>query len=161
MISLFRSRMFTTAFKFFASMAVLAFVAAFVSAVSTNDQGLIDRVLGPLTLGWKGGVGNHFLYVSFVSLAILSGFLAGVSAAFRDNDPDAQAQLLDVETLPPTRSAPGSIALPIAAVVALAVIIYGQFGTKLVTPIGFGLMGLVIVGWTLQTVRTSGSDSAA
>lgn len=158
MISLFRSRMFTTAFRFFAVMACLALLAAFVSAVSTNDQALVDRVLGPLTLGWKGGVGNHFLYVSFVALAILSGFLAGVAAAFRDSDPDAQAQLLDAETLPSTRSAPGNQLLPIAAVVALAVVAYGQVGAKLATPIGFALLGLVVLAWTLQTVR---ADSAA
>lgn len=158
MVSPFHTRMFTTAFKFFATLTALALLAAFVGAVSTNDQSAMDRILGPLTLGWKGGVGNHYLYVSFVSLAVISGFLAGVCLAFRDNDPAAQTQLLGSDDLPTTRSVPGSILLPLAAVVAIAVIVVGQVSTKIATPIGFALLGLVILGWTLQTVRT---DSAS
>ena len=63
-----RSRMFTTAFRFFAGLAAFSLVAAFVLGFSSEVQTPMDRILGPLTLGWKGGVGNHFGYAFFVGL---------------------------------------------------------------------------------------------
>ena len=87
-----QSRAFTPAFRFLAGLAVFALVAAFVVGVSSAVQDPIDRVLGPLTLGWKGGIGNHLGYIFFVGLFGLSAGLAGILVAFRDADPEAEAQ---------------------------------------------------------------------
>ena len=63
-----RSRMFTPAFRFFAGLAAFSLVAAFIVGFSSEVQSPMDRILGPLTLGWKGGIGNHFGYTFFVGL---------------------------------------------------------------------------------------------
>jgi ABC-type nitrate/sulfonate/bicarbonate transport system permease component len=47
-----RSRMFTTAFRFFAGLAIASLVAAFVVGVTSETQTPMDRILGPLTMGW-------------------------------------------------------------------------------------------------------------
>ena len=67
-----RSRMFTTAFRFFAGLAIASLVAAFLVGFTSEIQTPMDRILGPLTLGWKGGVGNHFAYAFFVGLFAVS-----------------------------------------------------------------------------------------
>jgi len=51
------SRMFTTAFRFFAGLAIFSLIAAFAIGFTSESQSLMDRVLGPISLGWKGGVG--------------------------------------------------------------------------------------------------------
>ena len=88
-----QSRTFTPAFRFFAGLAAFSFVAAFIVGFSSGDQPLMDRIVGPLTLGWKGGVGNHLAYSLFVGLFALSAGLAGLLVAFRDADPEAEAQV--------------------------------------------------------------------
>lgn len=158
MISFIRSKMFTPAFKFFAALAMASLVAAFASAITTNDDPWMDRLLGPITLGWKGGVGNHLYYVMFVGLAIVSATLAIVSVAFRDTDPKAQKELTGSDTLARPRTQPGGTVLGIASVIAIGAVIYGQISMRWVTPAGLALMGLVAIGWTLQTVR---SDAAS
>ncbi len=69
-----RSRMFTPAFRFFAGLAVLlARRRASSSAFSSEVQSPMDRILGPLTMGWKGGIGNHFAYTFFAGLVAAVG----------------------------------------------------------------------------------------
>src|SRR6478752_2490858 len=107
-----RSRMFTTAFRFFAGLAIASLVAAFVVGVTSETQSPMDRILGPLTMGWKGGIGNHFAYTFFVGLFGLSAGLAGILVAFRDADPEAEAQVVHTETVPLTRAPAGNNYLP-------------------------------------------------
>ena len=103
---LLRSRMLTPAFRFFGALVALGLIGAFVQAF-TSDQPFIDAVLGPLTFGWKGGVGSHLAYVALMSLAVIAGLLGGLFLAFRDADPEAEAQVLHAETVPLTRAPHG------------------------------------------------------
>ena len=59
--------------KLIASAAVAAaLVAAMVSAMgSDTEQGWMDRIVGPMTVGWKGGVGDHLAYTVLLGLAPL------------------------------------------------------------------------------------------
>src|SRR6187401_1281979 len=111
---LLRSRMLTPAFRFFAALVVFGLLGAFLQAF-TSDQPFIDAVLGPLTFGWKGGVGSHLAYVALVSLAVIAGLLGGLFLAFRDADPEAEAQVLHAETVPLTRAPHGTNFLPLVA----------------------------------------------
>jgi len=109
------SRMFTTAFRFFAGLAIFSLIAAFAIGFISEDQSLMDRVLGPLSLGWKGGVGNHFAYTFFVGLFVAAASLAGLLIAFRDADPDAEAQIVHMESVPLTRAPLASTISPLWA----------------------------------------------
>ena len=120
-----RSRAFTPAFRFFAGLAVFSLVAAFVAGFSSEVQAPIDRVLGPLTMGWKGGVGNHLAYTLFVGLFGVSAGLAGILVAFRDADAEAEAEVLHAESVPLTRAPAGMNYLPAIAAVAVVVALIG------------------------------------
>jgi hypothetical protein len=157
-----RSRTFTPAFRFFAGLAVFSLVAAFVVGFSSETQAPIDRVLGPLTLGWKGGVGNHVAYTLFVGLFGVSAGLAGLLIAFRDADPEAEAQVLHAESAPLTRAPAGMNYLPVFAAVGLVVFLIGTSTANTVLAWA-GVAVLVAIGftWTLRAwaERATGDES--
>jgi hypothetical protein len=92
--------MFKTGSKFLFGLAALGFVSAVLFSFATSDQGPIDSVLGPLTMGYKGGVGDHVGYSILVTLSFTSLFLGIFLSALRDSDPEAAAQVVGLETVP-------------------------------------------------------------
>jgi hypothetical protein len=157
-----QSRMFTTAFRFFAGMAVFALLAAFVLGVTSQSSALVDRIVGPLTLGWKGGIGNHLGYTFFVGLFGVAAGLAGVLVAFRDADPEAEAQVVHTESVPLTRAPSGANFLPSLAAFTLILMFIGM-GTR---SSGITLASLAVIVatgfiWTLRTwaERATGDDT--
>lgn len=145
-----RSRMLTPAFRYFAALALAAFAAAFVSAVGSSDQSLIAAISGPLTLGWKGGVGNHVGYTVLVSLAVVSATLAGILIAFRDADPEAEAQVAHTDSVPLTRAPSSTNFLPLVGTFSVGVIILGQISDRWITWAGIGLLFSVVAVWALR-----------
>jgi hypothetical protein len=112
----FTSPMFTTGVRLFAGLAVLGLVGAFLTGFSTcfpaswswtpptlecrGDQVAMDAILGPITVGWKGGVCNHVVYGFFLGLTAVSVGMLGLLAAFRDADPKSLAEVAHVEAAP-------------------------------------------------------------
>lgn len=92
--------MFKTGSKFLFGLAGLGFVSAIAYAIITSDQGPIDSVLGPLTLGYKGGVGDHVGYSVLITLSFASLVLGVLLSAMRDTDPEAAAQAAGLESVP-------------------------------------------------------------
>ena len=97
-----RSRMLTPGFKVYFGIALFGLVGAFAFGITTelqsevltvrdnlDQQGLMGTITGPLTIGWKGAVGNHLGYTIWLSMAVVAGFLAFLLVAFRDADPEA------------------------------------------------------------------------
>lgn len=146
-----RSRMFTPAFRFFAALAAVAAVGAFIAAVGSSDQGLIESVTGPLSIGWKGAVGNHLAYTVLVSLMVVAGGLAGIHIAFRDADPQAEAEVAHTDSVPLTRAPAGTNFLPILGAFAMGILVIGQITNKVFTWAGLALLFSVIVVWMLRT----------
>lgn len=147
---LLRSRMLTPAFRVYAGLVVFGLLGAFLQAF-TSDQPVMDAVLGPLTLGWKGGVGNHFAYVTLLSLAIIAGLLGGLHLAFRDADPEAEAQVLHTDSVPLTRAPYGTNFLPLVATLGIATAVIGLVTNKYTVLVGCGLLVIVLFVWTLRT----------
>jgi hypothetical protein len=147
-----RSRMFTTAFRFFAGLAAVSLLAAFAVGFTSETQELMDRILGPLTLGWKGSVGNHIAYTFFVGLGATSAALAGILVAFRDADPEAEAQVVHTESVPLTRAPAGDNFLPALGAFSLVLIMIGLATDA----VGLAYTGVAIAVsvafvWTLRT----------
>jgi len=157
-----RSRMFTTAFRFFAGLAIASLVAAFVVGVTSETQTPMDRILGPLTMGWKGGVGNHFAYTFFVGLFGVAAGLAGILIAFRDADPEAEAQVVRTESVPLTRAPAGNNYLPALGAFGLVLAVVGLASGNHVL-IGGGLVVVLAIAftWTLRdwAERATGDDT--
>lgn len=93
--------MFKTGSKFLFGLAALGLVGAVLYTAATGDHELgMDSLLGPLTLGYKGYVGEHIGYTVLISLSFASLFLGIFLAALRDSDPEDAAAAAGLETVP-------------------------------------------------------------
>jgi hypothetical protein len=158
-----QSRAFTPAFRFFAALAGFALVVALVVGSTSEVQSPVDRIIGPLTLGWKGGVGNHLAYVFFVGLFGLAAGLAGILVAFRDADPEAEAEVVHTDSVPLTRAPVGPNFMPALAAFGFVAMLVG-LATRTPLYATVGLIVLLVAGfvWTLRTwaERATGDESA-
>jgi hypothetical protein len=104
--------MVSTGSKFFYGLAGVGLLAAVVYGIITNGvdhggvisvltgDGAVDALIGPLTFGYKGGVGDHVGYTVLMAFAA-SSFGLGLATSFlRDGDPEALAQLEGSEAAP-------------------------------------------------------------
>lgn len=93
--------MIKTGSKLFYALSGLALVAAVLYAGYTGDHKLgMDTLLGPLTFGWKGYVGEHVGYAILMSLCVVSLAIGVFLSAIRDGDAERAAKVLDLETAP-------------------------------------------------------------
>ncbi|HRA34748.1 MAG TPA: hypothetical protein PK748_07460 [Acidimicrobiales bacterium] len=137
--------MVKSASKFLFTLAAFGFVSAVVYGGATAGQGFgMDAVLGPLTFGYKGYVGDHVGYAIFMGLAITSLFLGVFLSTLRDADPEAGAQVLGLETVPevpvparpnywPVAGAFSAGALVLGLAVGPALFVLGMVGLAVVT----------------------------
>jgi hypothetical protein len=87
--------MLTTGFKLFFGFCLAAVAGAVTFGYTTGGEHV-----GPLTLGYKGGIGNHTGYTILIALGFVSGALAVMLVAFRDADPRAAAELVGTDYVP-------------------------------------------------------------
>jgi hypothetical protein len=157
-----RSRAFTPAFRFFSGLAVFSLIAAVLVGFSSETQAPMDRIIGPLTLGWKGGVGNHLAYTLFVGLCAVSAGIAGLLVAYRDADAESEAEVLHTESVPLTRAPAGMNYLPAYGAAALVVALIGTATESGWLLLG-GIVALVAIAftWTLRAwaERATGDDA--
>jgi hypothetical protein len=136
--------MITTGTRWFLGLGIVAYVLAAAYGWTTGGDGP-----GPLSMGYKGGVGDHFGYGLLMSAAIVGVFLGMVMSATRDNSARAEAQVAGVAELPPVRPAGVSYWPPLAAFgVALGLI--GVITTPLLFIAGLVVVGAALVEWTVQ-----------
>ncbi len=129
--------MVSTGSKFFYGLAGVGLLAAVVYGIITNGldhggvihvltgDGAVDALLGPLTLGYKGGVGDHVGYTVLMAFAASSFGLGLATSFFRDGDPEALAELDGAEGAPAIVAPAGLSFWPIILAVAAAAGIIG------------------------------------
>ena len=121
----------------------------------------MDRIIVPLSLGWKGSVGNHFAYTFFVGLFVAAATLAGLLIAFRDADPEAEAQVVHTESVPLTRAPSGINYLPALGALSFVLLLIGAATES--TGLMYAAVAVLLVvafTWTLRTwaERATGDD---
>jgi hypothetical protein len=137
--------MITTGSKWFFGLGIVSLVLAFAYGWTTGGNGL-----GPLTVGYKGGVGDHFGYGLLLTAALVSIFLGVVATAARDADAEAVAQAAGTETVPPVLPARASYWPPVAAF-GVALVVIGLVTEPILFVAGLVVIGIVLVEWTVQT----------
>lgn len=143
--------MIKTGSKLFYALAGLAFLAAILYAGFTaGDKIGMDSLIGPITLGWKGAVGDHAGYSILMSVTFVSLGLAIFLSAIRDGDPEQAAKILDLPTAP-AAAVPVSVNYwPVVGAVSFACLALGLA----VGPAMFviGVVGLVatLFEWTVR-----------
>jgi hypothetical protein len=159
-----RSRAIPVSFRFYVGFALAALVGAVVAALGSNDADpVVDRVLGPLTAGWKGAIGDHLAYSVLVGVAVVAAFVGIAITAFREADASAVAQVVDLESAPLTRAPLGANYWPIVSVFAAATLLIGlsisSQNLAIAASIGLGASALM---WTLRAwaERATGDERA-
>ena len=138
--------MHTTAFKLWFGFLIAAFAAAVFIGYTTGGT-----ETGPLTLGWKGAVGNHIAYGIFVMVAAASGLLALTAQSFRDADAEAAAEILqvDIEDVPEAQISTGASMWPLFTALSVATMGVGLVAHPLVFGIGLIVMAVIAIEWTM------------
>src|SRR5690554_3663246 len=95
--------MITTGSKFFYGLAALLALAAVVYGYASGGGGV-----GPISVGYKGGVGEHLGYGILLAAAVASLFAGFCTTAFRDADPEPTAALLGADAVPAATGTGGS-----------------------------------------------------
>ena len=137
--------MITTGSKWFFGLGVVSLVVAAAYGWTTGGNGL-----GPVTVGYKGGVGDHFGYGILLSAAVVSLLLGFVVTAARDADAAAVAQVAGTESVPPVLPAGASYWPPVAAFGA-ALVVIGLVAQAVLVVFGLIVLGIVLVEWAVQT----------
>ena len=93
--------MFKTGSKLLFGLAVVGLVAAVAYAAGTGGVHVgMDAILGPLSAGYKGGVGEHAGYAVLAGLFVATLGTGIVLAALQDADPEAGAQAHGLDAVP-------------------------------------------------------------
>lgn len=137
--------MITTGTKWFFGLGIVTLALAVAYGWTTGGD-----FLGPLTVGYKGAVGDHFGYGILLAAAGISLFNGTVLVAWRDANPRAQAEVLQMDTLPRMRPAGPSYWPPLAAF-GVALVLIGLVAAPILFVFGLVALGIVLVEWTVQT----------
>lgn len=137
--------MITKGSRFFFGFAALAYIGAIVYGLSTGGH-----VFGVFTLGYKEGVGEHLGYVVLLSVAAVSAGLGFVCLALRDADPEAEAQVIDLDHVPPAESINRTNFWPIVAAFSLGMVVVGLVVGSPLFVAGLIGLGIVVVEWAMR-----------
>ena len=136
--------MFTTGFKFFFGLAIALMGAAVIVGYATGGGHV-----GPITWGWKGGVGDHVSYIVLMGLGVVAMAISFVIIAYRDADPAAQAHYLGVDSIVPTAQVTGT-PWPVVGAFGAAIMVLGLALSSAVFVLGLVICSLVAFEWMMD-----------
>ena len=136
--------MITTASKFFYGLAGLLVLAAIAYGYSTGGGNV-----GPVSLGYKGAVGDLVGYVILMGGAVVAAFLGFTTTAFRDADPEAIADVAGADAPPPATN-PATSYWPIVGAFGVGLTVIGVVLNNVFFVAGLIALGAVAIEWTIQ-----------
>jgi hypothetical protein len=134
--------LFTTGSKWFFGLGTVSLVLAAVYGWTTGGNGL-----GPVTAGYKGGVGDHLGYGLLLSIAAVAIFLGLVAIATRDAAPSALAELMGEDTAPSVAPPAHRAYWPAVGAFGVALIALGLVISNVLFVVGFFVLLAVLVEW--------------
>lgn len=140
--------MFKTGSKFLYGLSAFGFVAAIAWAMTTSGLRLdsIDTILGPISLGYKGAVGDHVGFTILAWMSFTTFFLAVFLSSLRDADAEAGAQALGLESVPEVPAPVSANYWPVVAAFSVAAMVLGL-------AVGSSMFVIGAVGLTIATVE--------
>lgn len=165
--------MITRGSKFFYGAAATAFFAAVLYGFLTGASdhagvlgvfskgAVVNSIVGPLTFGWKGWVGDRVGYSILMGFAAVMAALGGFSTAFRDGNAEAVAQVQHVGANPPVLVPAGLSYWPLVAAFGTGVTIVGLAVDPVFFVVGVVLLVIATVSWTVRAwaERATGDQS--
>ncbi len=147
--------MFTWGSKYLFAVSVAALVGAIVYGLVTGGD-----PVGVISMGYKGGVGEHTGYGILLAAGFSALFLGVVGVVTRDGDAEDMAQLAGSERALAVK-APSqlSISAPLAAF-GIACLTLGLAVSDLFLYLGLVVLAVVGIEWTVQawSERATGDD---
>lgn len=148
--------MLTPGFKLFFGIAALGLVSTFLYGVASGPGGDIDYFgfvdweswVGAMSLGWKGGVGDHTGYIILLMFSLSAAALGLMLVAFRDADPQAQAEIHGGKLPAAQRPIPPNYWPPVAAF-GVGVCVVGLVTHRVIFWAGLLVVGIVIFEWMM------------
>jgi hypothetical protein len=135
----------TRASRLYLAGAAAAYVSAIIWGLSTGGH-----VFGVFSLGYKEAVGEQFGYTILMGVAGVSLALGLITEAFRDADPQAQAQVAHLESVPEVEATNSASYWPIVGAFAVATMAVGLVVNTAMFIGGLVALGIVIVEWSVK-----------
>jgi len=125
----------------------IAFAAATAAVIGGYTSG--GGIVGPISAGYKGGIGDHVSYSVLTGVAFVSLIVGGLLTYYRDADAEEVARAMGTATAPVGQRPVAASVWPVVAGVGVGFVIVGMAVSAAVT--GIGLVVLAIVGfeWTM------------
>ena len=142
--------MLTTGSKLMFGTAGLALIGAFFVAIATSGHNVgMNALTGPISVGYKGPVGNHVAYAVLLAYAAVAVLLGAVLSITRDGDPEVGAALQGLEApvavLPPR----GTNHWPLIGAFGSGLLILGLTYSPQLFILGLAIVGISAVQWTV------------
>jgi hypothetical protein len=166
--------MITRGSKFFYGAAVVGWFTAVVYGFVTGaadhsgtlavfSQGdVVNSIVGPLTFGWKGWVGEHVGYTILMGFAVLMAAIGGFHTAFRDGDAEAIAQVQHTSGAPAVVVPRGLSYWPLVTAFGAGITIVGLAVDSLFFVVGLVLLAIAVFSWTVRAwAERATSDAGA
>ena len=155
--------MFTRGSRLFFGLALAGYLSALVYGVITNGidhggvwhvltgDGAMSALLGPITLGYKGGVGDHLGFTMLLGFAVTCAAMGFTTSAFRDGDPEAVAEVSRLDAAPAVTAPSDLSPWPIVASFAAVIMVVGLAVGSLLFYIGLAMAVIAAIEWTVKT----------
>lgn len=162
--------MLTRGSKVFLGLGFVALISAIVYGIVTNGNatggtvetltgdGVMNALLGPITLGYKGGVGEHIGYTLLMGAAVSFFGAAVATLAFRDGDAEAIAELAGTDSIPPVVAPRDLSPWPIVGAMGAALMVVGLASSSLLFAIGAVVAGIAAIEWLVKNWSEGISD---
>jgi hypothetical protein len=134
-----------TGSRLFLAFTAFAFLAAAAYGLASGGD-----LLGVVSMGYKGGVGEHFGYTVLTLLGFTALTLAGFSLVLRDADPVAVAALHGDEILPEVAPPQSASPWPLVGAFGLVVSALGLVVGAELFVLGLILLAVTAVEWAVQ-----------
>ncbi len=154
--------MLTTGSKLFYGMSGVAIVAAVIYGIITNgvdhggvfnlltSDGATNALLGPITFGYKGGVGDHVGYAILMGFGVCSLGMGIATSAFRDADASALAGLAGIDTVGLVSETSGPNYWPIVSAFGVSLVVIGLATQPVTFIIGLVVLVVATLEWTIS-----------
>jgi Cytochrome c oxidase subunit IV len=134
-----------TGARFFYGLFAFGLIAAGVYGLASGGE-----PLGVISIGWKGGVGEHFGYAVLTLFATSALVLAVFSSVLRDVDPAVVAAASPTDALPEVPAPATGSVWPLVAAIGLIITALGLVTGSWLFALGLIVIAVTIVEWAVR-----------
>lgn len=136
--------MIPTGLKLYAGIAMVAAAAAIYGGYTSGGT-----ITGPLSAGYKGGIGDWVSYVVLLGVAFVAVIVGGLLTVFRDADASAVAASMGTAVAPVGQRPVAASIWPMVAGIGASFLMVGIAVNAAITGVGIVILAIVAFEWTM------------